>query len=101
MNAALLKRIGIVGLIGSVCVAMVFLTGAAPDTAGKSGAKYEYTTASSDVSSLQTELNKLGKEGWNVVSVLREDLTLAQENDGKNHIRTVQVTIVAKRPLPR
>jgi hypothetical protein len=96
MNSKLKQRTGIAILAGFLCVAMVFLAGAAPKSAGKAATKFEYTTVSTDMKSLPTELNKLGKDGWNVVSAIRDDLILSQE-DGKNHIRTAQVTIVAKR----
>lgn len=96
MTRQLKQCFGIVGLAASLCLAIVLLVGAAPTSSSKSTIKFEYTTVSSDMKSLSSELNKLGKDGWNVVSTIRHDLILDQV-DGKNHIRTAQVTIVAKR----
>jgi hypothetical protein len=96
MKSPLKQQIGIACLAGCLCLAIIFLAGAAPKSSGKSTATFEYTTVSSDMKSLPSELNKLGKDGWNVVSTIRHDLILDQEN-GKNHIRTAQVTVVAKR----
>ena len=96
MSTALTKKFGILCLAAGVCVATLFVAGAAPNTGGKAVTVYQYKVVSSDMKSLPSELDKLGKSGWNVVSVVRDDLVLAQE-DGKNHIRTAQVTVVAKR----
>lgn len=72
MSAAWPKSLGTVCLVGVACAAMVFLSGAAPNSGGKSTTKYEYKTVSSGMKSLPVQLNQLEKDGWYVVSIIRD-----------------------------
>lgn len=64
-----------------------------------SGTSWDYQTREVDVSTLQAELVTLGRDRWEVVSILHVDQTVDNQADGRAHLQAGRVLVVAKRPL--
>ena len=83
-----------------VVVAVLLIERPAPShaQANASNARptWEYHTLNVEPESLQTRLNDLGKEGWEVFSIMRMDSKLHQDA-GENRIRTTEVAVTARR----
>ncbi len=63
----------------------------------KSDGNWEYTTVSIDAAELQRGLDELGKDGWDVFSIVRADSSVGQGNDGKTHITAHSFQVSGKR----
>lgn len=59
---------------------------------------WEYQTISVEVGSLANKLTDLGRDGWEVFSILNTDFKVENEPDGKAHLMTVRLEVTAKRP---
>lgn len=90
--------------VAFVMLAILFAAWALPmrpavsqPAAEKSPQIWRYTTATIAASELEAKLNELGNDGWEVFSILRFDSTLAQDANGENHIRAVQLQVTGRR----
>lgn len=62
---------------------------------------WDYQTREVDLSTLQAELVTLGRDRWQVVSILHVDQTVENQADGRAHLQANRVAVVVKRPLTK
>lgn len=85
-------------------IGLAFLAGQARLTAQDAAptparTTWEYRTANLELSTLQSELINMGREGWEVVTILHTDQSVDSQADGRAHLLSGRVEVIAKRPL--
>ncbi len=71
----------------------------APAATEAAPAAWDYRTQQVEISVLQSTLVTLGREGWELVTILHVDQTVEDAADGRPHLRAGRVEIVAKKLL--
>ena len=101
MKAKSQLRFTMVLAAGLVVAGIVLLTDRSAQSyqgaADTKSIKWEYTSSAVESNSMQTKLDDLGNNGWEVIAVTRADAALDQGNDGKTHIRTTEFQVTARR----
>lgn len=103
MNELRSTRLACAGLICGVLVGMFVCSQAGlqaqGDVPSAQGMSWDYQTREVDLSTLQAELVTMGRDRWDVVSILHVDQTVDNQADGRAHLQAGRVMVVAKRPL--